>query len=108
MSKSKVDGNMVQASYPIQYFQVSNLLGQILTLVDMLGLSEGQEKSCKDMVTQTTHRWFDRVVENSETASVEELKPMFIPDTGKQYEEYKKKGLLRTGAPWKSESLPEE
>lgn len=54
--------------FPINYPQVRDLLGKMLTHVDALGLPETQGKAAKDLVRQSFSQWFDGVQENSMTS----------------------------------------
>lgn len=51
--------------FPINYPQVRDLLGKMLTHVDALGLSDTQGKAAKDLVRESFHRWYSGVQENS-------------------------------------------
>ena len=54
--------------FPINYPQVRDLLGKMLTHIDALGLPEAQGKAVKDLVRQSFSVWFDGVQDNSMTS----------------------------------------
>lgn len=56
MSKNKLL-TPTEYGYAFQAAALSNLEGQLLTLIESLGLREGQEKATKDILRNTLWRW---------------------------------------------------
>lgn len=54
--------------FPINYPQVRDLLGKMLTHVDALGLDAFQRDAAKSLIKQSIHVWFEGVQENSMTS----------------------------------------
>lgn len=54
--------------FPINYPLLRDLLGKMLTHVDVLGLPESQSKAAKDLVRQSFTNWYDMVQDNSLTS----------------------------------------
>lgn len=54
--------------FPINTFQVRDLIGKMLTHVEAMGLTPSAEKANKDLIRQTLWRWFSDVRENSITS----------------------------------------
>lgn len=64
MSIIKVDsstskGPLSEASYIINVGSINNLIGEVLTLVEVLGLTVAQEKSIKDLIKRSVWSQFD-------------------------------------------------
>ena len=55
------DGNLGEEAYPINYHEVYNLKGRLLTLVDATFTDPQQRKAHKDMVWDTLRRWIEDV-----------------------------------------------
>ena len=55
--------------FPIDSSQVNDLLGQILTQIEAMNLSEKSENANKAIFKQMIWHWFDEVMDNSWTSS---------------------------------------
>ena len=62
-------GDFEKYWFPIDHFQIRNLLGQTLTQIEAMNLSQQAEKATKAIFTQMFWRWFDEVMANSVTSS---------------------------------------
>lgn len=72
------DVNYEDYWYPIQKFQVSNLLGQVLTQLDAMNLSPDATKANRNIFIQMMWRWFDEVMDNSVTSADDRITPIKI------------------------------
>lgn len=54
--------------FPVNQYQVSQLLGKLLTHIDAMGLPERAEKANKDLVRQSFWKWWDEAKDNSLTS----------------------------------------
>lgn len=68
-------GKERQYHYPINVSQVENLLGNILTQLEVMNLRN--EKATKDVFRQLVWRWYDNAQENSITSYQNCLAPIF-------------------------------
>lgn len=55
------DGSVGEIAYPINYDELYNLKGRLLTLVDATFTDPAQRKAFKDMVWQTLRGWMEDV-----------------------------------------------
>lgn len=55
--------------FPINLYQVEDLLGKVLTHIEAMNLPSSVEKANKDLLRQSIWRWYDSVQENSLTSS---------------------------------------
>ncbi len=70
----KIDGNG-DWYYNISPNQVSNLVGQVLTQLEAMGLPESQLKANKAIFNRMVYGWFEEVKDNCRTSSLEVTKP---------------------------------
>jgi hypothetical protein len=55
------DGNVGETRYPINYEEVYNLKGRLLTLIDATNGDPQQRKALKDLVWQTLQHWMNDI-----------------------------------------------
>ena len=80
-SDDPIDGQKHgSAYYPIIDYQVSNLVGQVMTQLEVTALNEVQLKALKSIFNQLLYGWFEEVKDNSRTAGVKYLHPFWIVD----------------------------
>ena len=78
---SPVDGKEHgSAHYPIIDYQVSNLVGKVLTQLELMPLSEVQLKAAKSIFNEMLRNWFEDIKDNSRTASTKHLHPFWVVD----------------------------
>lgn len=71
--------------YGIADYQVSSLVGQILTQLEAMGLSESQLKANKSVFNRMVYGWFEEVKDNCRTAAMDELTPLNIKRDGDKF-----------------------
>lgn len=64
----EVDSFNSSIHFPINHHQVRDLLGKLLTQLDSMNLPERAHAANKAVIIQHIWRWFDTVVENSNTS----------------------------------------
>lgn len=78
---SPVDGKSHgSATYPLIDYQVSNLVGKVLTQLELMPLSEVQLSAAKSVFNEIIHNWFEDVKDNSRTAATKYLHPFWVVD----------------------------
>lgn len=103
----KVDGDG-EWQYGISPFQVSNLVGQVLTQLETMGLSESQLKASKAVFNRMIYGWFEEVKENCRTSSLEVTKPVEIIRTKDGFEVRNSNGHRISWEAWDARLTPEE
>lgn len=68
------------ATYPLIDFQVSNLVGQVMTQLESMPLTEVQLKAAKSIFNNILYGWFEDVKSNSRTAATKHLHPFWVVD----------------------------
>lgn len=66
--------------FPINHYQIRDILGKILTQVEAMNLQPKSESATKIIFTQMVWRWFDEVMSNSATSSQGCIAPIKIVD----------------------------
>lgn len=64
--------------FPTYYYQFQFFEGKLLTHIEALGLSSGQEKATKDIFRQLVWDFYGDIASNSKTAAVKELQPIVV------------------------------
>lgn len=70
------DGTVGATAYPINYEELYNLKGRLLTLIDATFTDPEQRKAQKDVVWHTLRDWMDGIIETG-GSDVEELRAEF-------------------------------
>ena len=58
---TNADGTVGEVRFPINYEELSNLKGRLLTLIDATYIDPEQRKAQKDVVWQTLRAWMDDI-----------------------------------------------
>lgn len=61
------DGTVGACAYPVNYDELYNLKGRLLTLVDATFQDPEQRKAFKDMVWNTLREWMDNLAQQEAT-----------------------------------------
>lgn len=72
--------------YPINHWQLRDLLGKVLTQLDAMGLPDRAHRAARSLLTQEVWRWWDGVHENATTSGAGSIAPVVTrgsnPNTG--------------------------